>query len=162
MEVAEKKVIEMARGYKFNHADKRSSPIRPIKQRNNSANSSIGRSMSASSDASYKPADFNIHKFRILLDDLFKVHYKDAKDWEFNPHAETEVSYQERWVRGQNAIKSNLIQYFSILDKNFQNRLSSQKLNFVTQQPLEHEKVHVGSKNINDRSGMQTDYSTND
>ena len=99
MENAERKVIEMARGYKFNHGDKSSTPIRPIKYRNDSANSSIGRSGSASSEASYKPTDFNIHKFRILLDDLFKVHYKDAKDWEFDPHAETELSYQQRWIK---------------------------------------------------------------
>ena len=43
------------------------------------------------------------------MDDLFKVHYDDAKDWEFDPHAETEVSYQQRWIKSQHAIKGNLV-----------------------------------------------------
>lgn len=84
MDLAERKVVEMARGYKFDNRTHSSSPIKPVR-RNDSA-----KYISAKESEQYLPQEFNIPKFKLLLDDLFKVHFKDAKSWGLDEDTDAE------------------------------------------------------------------------
>lgn len=98
-------------------------------------------------------ASYNKTKFQHLIDDLFKVHFEELKEWKFDPHIETQLSYQQRWVKSQNIVKQNLMQYFGILDRNYRKLIENFDRGNVAEK---------GSKGIAESNNIKGDQIFND